>query len=76
MHGIHDVLESTRKDANRIHSNCYSFTGFYFVALIFLSNYRISKYINLIWTLFSVSNTELAIATWCDDECNDEDICE
>lgn len=74
MHGIHDVLESTRKDANRIHSNCYSLTEFYFVALIFLSNYRISKYINLIWTLFSVSNTELA--TWCNDECDEEDICE
>lgn len=47
---------------------------FFFVALIFLSNYRISKYINLIWTLFSVSNTELA--TWCNDECDEEDICE
>lgn len=71
---FNDVLESTRKDTNRIHSNHYLFIGFYFVALIFLSNYRISKYINLIWTLFSVSNTELA--TWCNDECDEEDICE
>lgn len=74
MYGIYDVFELIRKDINRIYSNCYLFIGFYFVVLIFLFNYRILKYINLIWMLFLVLNIEFVI--WCNDECDEEDICE
>lgn len=73
---FNDVFELIRKDIIRIYSNCYLFIGFYFVVLIFLFNYRILKYINLIWMLFLVLNIEFVIVIWCDDECNDEDICE
>lgn len=69
---LNDVLDFTWKYLDIIHSKHFSFTVFYFVALIIIfSRYRFTKYINLMLTLFSMSNPSTAFnanASWCIDE--------